>query len=110
MFDSVVAKLKQRFIGELPFWRLNVWQFLLLLLLAIWPWLSMWVIPNNKWLAFVPVIVFMPFAYVGGAMLTQALPKSMAEFSYAAGVSLTIFFLAYLVLIIWRQRRGKKQP
>ena len=71
MFDSVVAKLKQRFIGELPLWRLNVWQFLLLLLLAIWPWLSMWVIPNNKWLAFAPVIVFMPFAYVGGAMLTQ---------------------------------------
>jgi|GEM_PF-5926986 len=106
---AMVAKLKHRFIGELPLWRLSSWQFLLLLLWAVWPWLAQWAVPGNEALAFGPVFIFLPFAYVVGGVFVALFPGFAP--AYALGVSSTIFLLAYLGLVSWRQTRARKhQP
>ncbi len=100
--NSLAEKLKQRFIDELPLFRLSAWQFLLLLLWAVWPWLAQSIFPSNSILAYGPVVIFLPFAYLVGSMFVAALP-SFAP-AYALGFSFTVFFLAYLGLVSWRQR------
>ena len=98
---AIVAKLKQRFIDELPLWRLSFWQFLLLVLWADWPWLAQWAVPGNADLAFGPVFIFLPFAYPVGGMFMALFPG--LSFAYGLGVSVTIFALAYLGLVSGRQ-------
>lgn len=106
---ATIAKLKQRFIGELPLWRLSFWQFLLLLLWASWPWLAQWAFPGNPALAFGPVFISPPFAYLVGSLFMALLPGCSQ--AYALGVSFTIFLLAYLGLVSWRQAHARKhQP
>lgn len=99
--NSLANKLKQRFFDELPLFRLRSWQFILLMLWAAWPWLAQLAFPDNSVLAYGPVVVFLPFAYLVGSMFVAALP-SFAP-AYALGFSFTVFFLAYLGLVSWRQ-------
>lgn len=104
MAIALLAKLKQRFVKELPLWRLRPWQFALLVFLAAWPWLVLMAVPGSSVLAFGPVVLFLPFAYLGGSALASLLPG--VAYAYAFGASTTIFSLAYLALVSWRLRRG----
>lgn len=61
---ALVARLK----SELPYWRLSTAQCGGLALLAAWPWLMIHAaIPGADVLAFVPVIVFVPIAWLLGS-------------------------------------------
>lgn len=103
--SSVAEKLKQRFFDELPLFRLGFWQFILLLLWAAWPWLAQLAVPDNSILAYGPVFIFLPFAYLVGSMFVAALPGFAP--AYSLGFSFTVFFLAYLGLVSWRQRHAR---
>jgi hypothetical protein len=102
----MLAYLKARFKKELPLWHLKPWQFSLLVLWATWPWLCNWILPNNSFISLLPVIIFMPIAYLGGGLFVAMLPGWGP--AYALGVSLTIFTLAYLGLVSWRQGKIRK--
>jgi len=98
--------LKYRFREELPLWRLSPMQTISLLVWAAWPWFSLWAFPENAALAFAPVFIFLPFAYPVGGMFMAFFPG--LPFAYALGVSVTIFALAYLGLVSWRQARVRR--
>ena len=105
--QSVVAYLRDRFIAELPLWRLRWWQLTLIASWAAWPWIAGWLFPGDTDIAFLPVIVFLPFAYLVGGIFAAAFPDF--SHAYEFGVSFTVFLVAYLVIVSWRQRRAKKR-
>lgn len=100
---SAFVYLRNRFVAELPLWRLRHWQLALLICWATWPWLAQWFFPDNSTLALAPIIVFLPIAYLVGSLVSAALPGF--GHAYTLGMSFTIFFVAYLVIVSWRQRR-----
>lgn len=104
----MITRIKQRFVDELPLWRLSLRQLFLFLLWSVWPWLCQWMLPDQTALAFGPVIVFLPFAYVVGGLFTTLLPGF--AHAYALGMSSTIFVLAYLGLVSWRQVGARRRP
>jgi hypothetical protein len=103
----MLTRIKERFADELPLRHLSASQFLFLLASTIWPWFSHVVFPGNDAVAFAPVFIFLPIAYPVGAAFMALLPDRVG--AYAFGVSLTIFLLAYLELVSWRQARARKR-
>lgn len=104
----VAANLTRRFIEELPLWRLSGGQFLLLLLWAAWPSLAGWVFPGSDALALGPVFVFLPFVYVVGYPLIALLPGLSGQMAHSLALGSTVFVLAYLCLVSWRQGRKRR--
>lgn len=98
-----IVYLRNRFIAELPLWRLRYWQFALLILWSAWPWLAQALFPGNSTLALAPVFVFLPIAYLVGGLFSAAMPGF--SYAYPLGISFTIFSITYLVIVSWRQRR-----
>jgi hypothetical protein len=98
----VLNTLCERWVREKKLWRLSLFQLSALLLLSAWPWLVEFVSPGNDGWALASVFLFMPFAYIGGSLFASVLPA--VSLAYPFGVSLTIFLIAYLVLVSWRQR------
>ena len=103
---TVVTNLKQRFVAELPLWHLSLWQLFLRVVWAAWPWLVEAVLPGHEVLAFAPVFVFLPIAYIVGNSFVALFPS--ISFAYPLGISLTIFMLLYLCIVSWRQRRVQR--
>lgn len=103
----MISELATRWHLELAYWRLRLWQFVGLVLLSVWPWLIGTVLPGDHWLVIGPVIVFMPLAYMGGSALHALVPNM--DVAFQIGASITIFLVAYLVVVSWRQsHRGRK--
>jgi len=100
-----IAYFRNRFVAELPLWRLRYWQIALLILWSAWPWLAQALFPGNSTLALAPVFIFLPIAYLIGGLFSAAMPSF--AYAYPLGVSLTIFSIAYLIVVSWRQRRAK---
>lgn len=101
-----IFSFRERFASELPLWRLRPWQLTLLVCWAAWPWIAGLVFPGNATVAFLPVFVFMPVAYLVGGLFASLFPQVSA--AYTVGVSFTIFLCAYLGLVSWRQRRARR--
>ena len=107
----MIPMLKQRFIAELPLWRLSGVQFLLLLLWAAWPSLATLVFPGNEALALAPVFIFLPFVYVVGYPLTVSMAGLFSipiNAAHSLAIGITVFVLAYLGLVSWRQGRRRR--
>jgi hypothetical protein len=62
ILDRVVAQLR----AEAPFWRLSRFQAGALLLLSMSPWMIDALFPEAAGLGLIPVIVFIPIAYLTG--------------------------------------------
>jgi hypothetical protein len=98
---------RERFVSELPLWRLGTGQLVLLSLWATWPWLVNAVVPAHDLLAFAPMIPMLPFGYLGGSAAVALAPDFPP--AYAIGFSMTAFALGYVVLVSWRHARERKQ-
>jgi hypothetical protein len=108
---AAIASLRRRFVDELPLWRLSLAQFLLLAFWAAWPLLSAWLFPRKDLLALAPVFIFLPFVYIVGYPLLMALPGTSGvpmQVMHPFALSTTIFVLAYLGLVSWRQGRKRR--
>jgi hypothetical protein len=63
---SILSRVVAQVARELPYLRLSFFQQALLLLIAVWPWLILWLFPAaepTSGLAFLPIIVFVPVGY-----------------------------------------------
>jgi hypothetical protein len=98
ILDRVVAQLR----AEAPFWRLSPLQAGALLLLSMWPWMIQALFPEAAGLGLIPVIVFIPIAYLMGATVASWL-------GYEIGFSLAVFAQAYVCLACWRIRRAYRK-
>jgi hypothetical protein len=107
----MLRELKKRFMDELPLWRLSFVQLLFLLLWSLWPVFSKILLSEHEGLALIPIVIFLPFTYIGGS-LASALFQNW-PYAYVAGTCFTIFCLAYLGLVSWRQgllRKKNRNP
>jgi hypothetical protein len=91
---------------EWPLFRLSPLQFLFIALLSLWPHLAHFAARATDWVAWLPIVIFMPLAYLLASSLA-ALAHG-APVGYAVGLSLAIFAQAYLILVSWRQRRARR--
>lgn len=105
---ALIAYFRNRFVAELPLWRLRYWQIALLILWSTWPWLAQALFPGNSTLALAPVFIFLPIAYVIGGLFSATITSF--AYVYPLGVSLTIFSIAYLIIVSWRRRLAKRPP
>lgn len=96
--------LRRRFLAELPLWRLSRRQLLLVLVWSAWPWFSLWLLPQDAFWPLLPVVVFLPVAYLVALVVELAFPALPHPFTW--GLSLSVFALAWLGIVSWRQRRG----
>ena len=101
----MLDRLRSRLKAEMPYWRLSPWQAALLGVLAAWPWLIQSTFPPSgavEGLSFLPVMVFIPIAYlVGGTQMWW-------PGGYQVGFSVAVFAQVYICLACWRIHRAHR--
>jgi hypothetical protein len=98
---SPAGRLAARLRTEAPLWRLSLLQAGALLLLSICPWITEALFPGAAGLGLIPILLFIPVAYLAGSM---AVPWP----GYEIGFSLAVFAQAYVCLACWRIRRAAR--